>query len=321
MRRRQESGQVLVGTLVIMILVFAMAGSLALAVTSLLDRQTSHRSAVDNDLRAADALAAAAAIVAGHGVDSNAHSTCGTQDPEIYAANLPGPFKSSVSCRRFDEVSAPPDLRSVVLPWSSNCATVILTDRGHVWLFLSALGGSGMTAWIDGSTACNVSNAPSAGCHEVLAPAGVVHLALGCELTAQTHTLHLRTPLSSPAAARVVGSSVQSDNGHQDRNNPGQSQPGHHSDHAAPHTTVAAPTRCPTRPLRGGWSGSAPSLSGCSMATISIRGHCTTPCNFRPCCRTAGFSCTTSISRRSPVAPTPRAMGRNMFSIIGPTRK
>ncbi len=219
MRRRQQSGQVLVGTLVIMILVFAMAGSLALAVSSLLDRQSSHRSAVDGDLRASDSLGAAVSRVAGRGLDSKPNgATCETQNSELFTVPLTAPLLSpTVNCLRFDEVSAPPTLESIVLPWVSGCATAALGGSPRpVWIFFSALGTSGagatgVSAWVDDDVVCKPGEAQTAPCAQTVpptnvAPTHVAQVAINCALTTQTHMLHVRNQLPSPVAARVVAS-------------------------------------------------------------------------------------------------------------------
>jgi hypothetical protein len=86
-RRERQSGQALVGTLVIMVIVFAMAGALALAASSLLDRQSTHRTAIDSDLRASDSITAAVAQVAGRGKDSGPPCpAASSQQPRAFAS-------------------------------------------------------------------------------------------------------------------------------------------------------------------------------------------------------------------------------------------
>jgi hypothetical protein len=201
---RFESGQALVGTLVIMVLVFAMAGSVALAASSLLDRQTSHQGAISTDLRTSDALTAAVAHVAGRGLQ--AQPTCATASPATFSTILPGGFNSSVSCLRFDEVTTP-DVGAVALTWAGGCATVPLPSgvRSRSWVFFGALAGAGLAAWVDGQAGCDPRAAERAECR-FSSTATVALAAMDCDLAeiGSQPILHVVNPLSSPAAARFV---------------------------------------------------------------------------------------------------------------------
>jgi hypothetical protein len=196
--RRGESGQALVGTMVIMVLVFAMAGSIALAASSLLDRQSSHRGAIASDLRASDAIAAAVAHVAGHGLQAQPTCTSAT----TFTSVLPGPYTSSTSCLRFDGI-ATPNVGVIPLSWNSGCVTVLLPSTAQVktWLFFSALAGSGFTAWVDGLAACD-PNSTKKECPVSVAAAAVGQAAMNCDVAevAKPARLHIMNPLASPAA-------------------------------------------------------------------------------------------------------------------------
>jgi hypothetical protein len=203
-----ESGQALVGTLVIMVLVFAMAGSVALAASSLLDQQTSHRTAIDNDLRASDAITGAVAHVAGHGQDSGPVCDSSTTS---FPNRLPG-FDSTATCIRVDDVASS-TLGVIALTWSNGCANAPLTGSGKVVLFFSALASGGLKTWVDGNTRCDSDSYGSGKCtSSITATVGLK--AIECDLgQVQGPVLHVLNPLSSPAAVRFVSKVSGSENG------------------------------------------------------------------------------------------------------------
>jgi hypothetical protein len=203
-----ESGQALVGTLVIMVLVFAMAGSVALAASSLLDQQTSHRTAIDTDLRASDAITGAVAHVAGHGQDNGPVCDSSTTS---FPNRLPG-FDSTATCLRVDEVASA-TLGVIALPWSGGCANAPLTGSGKVVLFFSALASGGLKTWVDGNPRCDSDSYGSGKCtSSITATVGL--RAIECDLgQVQGPVLHVLNPLSSPAAVRFVNKSSTSGSG------------------------------------------------------------------------------------------------------------
>jgi hypothetical protein len=212
-RRERQSGQALVGTLVIMVIVFAMAGALALAASSLLDRQSTHRTAIDSDLRASDSITAAVAQVAGRGKDSG--PPCG---PATIVSTLPGGFQSTATCLRLDEV-APSTLGVITLPWGNGCTSSAIASRSKVWLFFSALASSGMKVWVDNLAVC-VPSAFAVGKCPFSATATVSQKAIECDLSdLQAPVLHVQNFLSSPAAIRYV--SFAGGNGNNNGNNNG----------------------------------------------------------------------------------------------------
>jgi hypothetical protein len=215
MRQKSQSGQALVGTLVIMVLVFGMAGALALAASSLLDRQSTHRTAIDSDLRASDSITAAVAQVAGRGKDSAAGPAC---ESTTIASTLPGGFHSTATCLRIDEV-APSTQGVITLPWGDGCTSSAIASRTRVWLFFSALAGSGMKVWVDNLAVC-VTSAFGVGKCPFSATATVTQKAIECDLSdLQSPVLHVQNFLSSPAAIRFV--SIGATNGNNNGNGDG----------------------------------------------------------------------------------------------------
>jgi hypothetical protein len=212
-RHQQQSGQALIATLVIMLFVFAMAGAIALAASSLLNRQNTTRNALDGDLRAGDAIAAAVAHVAGKGVAASAVCHPYPDSPETLTNPLPRGYVSSVSCLRMDEVATPQVLTSVLIPWNSACATptVQLPSRNRVWVFFSALAGAGLRAWVDGAAGCSSSPQGKVECQfSQTTGRGVALVAMDCDLAEVTGNsfLHVWNPLSSPTAARLANNAT-----------------------------------------------------------------------------------------------------------------
>jgi hypothetical protein len=228
----RQSGQALVGTLVILVLVFAMAGAVALAATSLLHRQSSHRTAIAEDLRASDASTAAVAYVL------QAHPTCpgitaagSPPPPPRFSSSLPGPYTSSAFCLRVDEVATPTltaPVTGMVLNWvrvpgstssgSKLCGSALVPSSTKIraWLFFSALAGL-TAAWVDGQATCD----PNAAKRECPFTPGlgqpVVQAAMDCDLAdvpSQAY-LHVLNPLSSPTVVRFVANGNQQQSGDQ----------------------------------------------------------------------------------------------------------
>jgi hypothetical protein len=216
---RFESGQALIGTLVIMVLVFAMAGSVALAASSLLDRQSSHQGAIASDLRASDALTAAVARVAGRGLQAQPGGLCAPAT--TFSTFVPGGFTSTASCLRFDEVPTP-DVSAIALNWGGGCATVPLPSSfgTRSWIFFSALAGAGagLTAWVDGEAGCDrrAAGSDEAKC-PYFATTTVGQAAMDCNL-AEIRTqaiLHVVNPLASPVAVHFVSNGTPQSGGSQ----------------------------------------------------------------------------------------------------------
>lgn len=204
---RSQSGQALIGTLVIMMLVFAMAGGLALAASSLLHEQVAHRTAITNDLRGEDAITAQVARVAGRSA-KDPNPRC--QPLATFTNVLPDGFSSQATCLRFDEVAAP-DMGSLVLSWSGGCgsAAVPLTQGKHVWLFFAAVNNSsGMVAWADDQGTCDLQLRGKVACSFSHSSPGVGLAAMDCDLDGMgSPTVHVANLLSSPSAVRFVKSS------------------------------------------------------------------------------------------------------------------
>lgn len=224
--QNRQSGQALVGTLVITVLVFAMAGAVALAASSLLERQSSHRTAIAEDLRASDASTAAVAYVL------QAHPTCpgittagGPPPPPRFSSALPGPYTSSAFCLRVDEVATPTlaaPVIGMVLNWvpvpGSTCGSALVpaSTKIRAWLFFSAVAGL-TAAWVDGQSKCD-PNAVKRECPFVPGLGQpVVQAAMDCDLAdvpSQAY-LHVLNRLSSPTVVRFVANGNPQQSGDQ----------------------------------------------------------------------------------------------------------
>jgi hypothetical protein len=200
-RRTAQSGQALVGTLAVMMLVFGLAGGIALAASTLLDDQSSHSTAIARDLRAEDVVSAEVAHVAGHGATG---SLC--QSTATWTDLLPEGYTSQATCARFDQVVAPA-LGSIVLPWMGGCASAALppSQGQNVWLFFNALAGSGITAWIDGNASCTAGAYAHGDC-KFSAMSQVVQARIPCGLGEfPSPVVHVMNQVPSPSTVRFTG--------------------------------------------------------------------------------------------------------------------
>jgi hypothetical protein len=202
--KRRQTGQALVGSLVVTTLAFLMAGAVAVGTSALLSQESNNGpNASSRDLSAQDALAAAVAGVAGKGSASGS-APCST--PTLLPATvLPSGYASQAYCARVDGVpSGSPTL--VKLPWSGNCAVADMSkySNAHVLIWFSSNGS--VSAWVDKS---------SSGCKQTLplcsnsASGSVSQLVLDCDLAANGNGtpplyIHVQNSAQSPLLVRLA---------------------------------------------------------------------------------------------------------------------
>lgn len=235
MRHRQR-GQALVGAMVIMLILFALAGGVAVAASGLL-QQGRARGAAITDLSKQSAVADAIAQVAGSstrcGIPSSSavFPTIDADDLTTLSLSFPDPVTRNTTwgalCVRVD--SAPVPLGGTPwtdLTWKSNCGTTQLPKQHVASFFDARVGGRGGLLYVDdqpSSTACRASlptsacsaTSPQPGCVECGKTistdiAMVAQATLDCDLSAApsaAYYLHVvnRSPAPSPARAFVVG--------------------------------------------------------------------------------------------------------------------
>lgn len=204
--RSAQSGQALVGTLALMVLVFGLAGGIAFAASTLLEDQNSHRAAIARNLRAQDVVSAEVASVAGRGAVSGQCQSMATWDI------LPDAPKDP-HCLRIDQVAAPA-LETLVLHRQSGCASapVPASQGKNVWLFFNALRASGITVWVDESASCPSGNrAPAAICSKLVPGGGqIAQVSVSCDLGDLNRPfVHVANGLSSPSTIRITRNSGQ----------------------------------------------------------------------------------------------------------------
>lgn len=208
-RRTAQSGQALVATLALMVLVFGIAGGIAFAASTLLDDQSSHRTAISRDLRAQDVVSAEVARVAGRGATGG---PC--QSTTIWNNLLPEGYTSKATCLRVDQVVGPA-LGSIVLPWLGGCASspVPASQGSNVWLFFNALAGSGITAWVDANASCNPGGYSRGDC-KFSGASQVVQAFVTCDLS-EFHppVVHVMNRVPSPTTIRFTGNSNPTEQG------------------------------------------------------------------------------------------------------------
>ena len=234
--RRSQHGQALVGAMVIMLILFALAGGVAVAASGLL-QQGRARGAAITDLSKQSAVTDAIAQVAGSSTRCGVPTSSATF-PDIDADDLttlslsfPDPVTLNESwnalCVRVDSVPVPiGGTPWTNLTWKSGCGTTQLPKQ-HVTTFFDArVGGKGGLLYVDDqpsaisckaslpSSACSATS-PQAGCVECGKTidtdiATIVQATLDCDLSAApsaAYYLHVvnRSSVQSPARAFVVG--------------------------------------------------------------------------------------------------------------------
>jgi hypothetical protein len=234
--RKNQDGQALVAAMVIMLILFALAGGVAVAASGLL-QQGRARGAAITDLSRQSAVADAVSQVAGTttrcGVPPSAAVFPDIDADDLTALSLafPDPVTMNTSwtalCVRVDHVVPPTGAAWANLTWRSNCGTVPLPAQ-HVTTFFDArVGGKGGLVYVDDqpsavtclsqlpSSACSATN-PQPHCVQCGRTINanvnpVVQATLDCDLSQATAAfLHVVNSSSaqSPARAFTVGSST-----------------------------------------------------------------------------------------------------------------
>lgn len=233
--RTSESGQALVAAMVIMLILFALAGGVAVAASGLL-HQGRARGAAITDLSRQSAVADAVSQVAGSASRCPVPASAATF-PDIDADDLttlslafPDPVTTNTSwralCMRVDNVTPLSGALWTNLTWPSSCGTMQLPKQ-HVISFLDArVGGKGGLLYVNDqpSTTSCLSTLPSSTCSSTSPQPGcvmcgktintnvnpVVQASLECDLshgTSSTYYLHVvnGSSVQSPALAFTVG--------------------------------------------------------------------------------------------------------------------
>jgi hypothetical protein len=216
MRRRQE-GQALVAAMVVMLILFALAGAVAIGATTLLSSQRDQGGTFRDDLTVQSAVSDAVARVAG------SQTRCGPAQPAL-SIDLPeqdNPASSDPSfalCVRADDVQ-PDTIRTTALNWARDgapglgsapwlCITVQLPGNGIAIAFDArwTLGGY---AYVDGQglTSCNPQPpppGPTVPCQRSFPGSTTpVQMVLSCQFSTfgpSDHAyLHIRSAEQAPA--------------------------------------------------------------------------------------------------------------------------
>lgn len=234
---RDQKGQALAIVLVVMAILFALAGAIIIGTSALLRQQGGPRNASTDDLATQSAVADAVAQVAG-----NQPPTCSLDTDEIYPAVPEPPTPLSITfpnvatdvgsiayCSRLDQVSANLQGNFYLHPtWTNgSCADVAVSPSSQrTWIFFNARWtGSGGYAFVDGNSTMSscVSRPPTPGsnpcstkpvqpscmrCGQVIGTTRtlqVAQVALDCDLSGSASLyLHVYNPAHSPGQAFSV---------------------------------------------------------------------------------------------------------------------
>jgi hypothetical protein len=186
-RRRSQEGQALIAALVAMVVLFSVAGGLAVAVSAALDSGSSGGTYL-RDVKAQSSSSAVLATVAG------SPGTCPT-------GTLFGKV-SGYGCDHIDAIS-PSRPAMVKLAGGSSCATAPLPVARHMAVWLHLISGAA-TLRVDASPSCGGSSACDAGSGS---PSGNVFLYAirDCALAGLgTAYVHVSNPSGSAAVARYA---------------------------------------------------------------------------------------------------------------------
>lgn len=204
MMRRHQRGQALVGVLVVMLILFALAGAVSLATSVLLRQQSGTRSAYTDDFAAQNATADAVSQVAGS--VSRCSVTAASyprtaRPPTPLSISFPNgvtDVAAAAYCGRIDQVaSTVPQYLYNNLTWGTTSKCIVpqaLPRANKVWIFFNArwssTGGGGY-AYVDSDSNPSLcSSTPptptsSFRCGQVIPqppPAPVISVALSCDL-------------------------------------------------------------------------------------------------------------------------------------------
>jgi hypothetical protein len=211
MLKQRQHGQALVGVLVVMILVFLLAGAVSIGASSLMARMGNHGQAVAEDFAAQSAVAAAASYAA-------STSSCVGNIADFTVAQ-PSPGPQAGRCAGLSGVPLNSLNTKDLGQWSGDCSATNLTSyqNSNLVIFFNArwlppsIPGHTMSAYIDKFQAtsrdpCSTNPAPgNAPCSAAKPDAGVSPLVLPCNLTAPpTGTLWYLIVRNAAAQPRQV---------------------------------------------------------------------------------------------------------------------
>lgn len=233
MRARQR-GQALVGALVVMVILFALAGAVALAASGLLRQQAATTRAYTDDFGVQSATADAISQVAGSATQCTVPTTTATFPrlngtvPTPLAISFPSGTANLASiayCARVDQVSTTIGTDfSTDIQWQATCQETRLPDSfagQRVETFFAARWSSPGFVYVDRGQACDTTWATSTPCRgqgsipdcvacgDTVTPAAqvtMVQLALDCDLGGATSGwyLHISNPARSPSRVFIV---------------------------------------------------------------------------------------------------------------------
>jgi hypothetical protein len=164
---RGQSGQALPLVLVVMIVLFALAGAITLGTSELLRQQGGSRTASTDDLAVQSATADAIAQVAGSSPPKQctvaSASTARFNPPPTPQSPLPIAFpnvitsvRSTAYCSRLDHVAAGPlTYLTKAWPQAGNCLDQQVTGGQRAWIVLDGRWKSGGYAYVDGNSEHN----------------------------------------------------------------------------------------------------------------------------------------------------------------------
>jgi hypothetical protein len=149
MAERSQDGQALVGVLAVMLIIFALAGGVSIAASTVLSQQARQRAVFTDDFRAQNAASDALAQVAG------TTGQC-SPPPHVLTIQIPSEKGSDLLnayCTRIDPVSSnQPAYVHITWPSGSNCSLTPLTGvSGKQWIFFNARSTGGW-AYVDKNT-------------------------------------------------------------------------------------------------------------------------------------------------------------------------
>lgn len=217
MLNRRQSGQALVGVLVVTVLIFLLAGAVSIGVASLLARMRTTGSDITNDFAVQSAVAAAAS--------ASQTSACAPGKPSFFKFAQPSASPQSGFCAGLDKVPSTPLTSKDLAPWSSHCSATDLTagfpGSTRFWIVFGA-------RWLGLNTSANVYRVPvsnSTPCNPGISignpvcpgannPAGGYPIALSCSVPTNLSTDHLylviRNMADQPTQAFFISSTASS---------------------------------------------------------------------------------------------------------------
>lgn len=188
MLRRRQRGQALVGVLVVMILVFLLAGAVSIGASALMARMGNHGQAVAEDFAAQSAVAAAASYAA------SPTSTCVGNIVDFTVAQ-PSPAAQAGRCAGLGAVPLNSLTTKDLGPWSGDCSATNLTSyqNTNLVIFFNArwlapsIPAHTMSAYIDKFQAstpdpCSSNPAPGNTPCSAAPKSGVSPLVFACNL-------------------------------------------------------------------------------------------------------------------------------------------